>query len=98
MTEEEVRAWKDWLTSEGRKPRPFAWGRELRTMAGPTGLGPVSESVYDYDPALNRVIECSTDGKRYIVGVRNAELQRLQELTDEERPDLAPDLRRLSSR
>ena len=57
----------------------------------------VSESEYEYEPALNRVIECSADGKRYIVGVRNSELQRLRELTDD-KPHFLPGLRPLTSR
>jgi hypothetical protein len=98
MTKEEVREWKDWLTAEGRKPRPFSRGRELRRKEGHTDSEPVSESEYNYEPARNRVIERGADGKRYIVGVRNTELQRLQELADEEKPAALPGLRRLSSR
>ena len=59
---------------------------------------PVSESQYNYEPALDKVIENSADGKRYIIGVRNAELQRLQELKDEDRPGLFPGLRPARSR
>ena len=66
MTAEEVRAWKDRLLAAGKRPRPFAWER-------------VSESEYHCEPALNKVIERAADGKRYIVRVRNDELQRLQE-------------------
>jgi hypothetical protein len=98
MTQEEVREWKDWLTADGRKPRPFVWGREFRTGEVQNGLGPVSESVYKYEPELNGVIERSADGKRYIVGVRNGELQRLHELTDAEKPGVLSGLRRLRSR
>jgi WD40 repeat protein len=58
---------------------------------------PVSESEYDYEPALDKVIERSADGKRYIVGVRNGELQRLQELIDEDKPHLLPRFRPLTS-
>jgi hypothetical protein len=43
------------------------------------------------------VIERSPDGKRYIVGVRNAELQRLEELNDEEKSGYVPGLRKLRS-
>jgi hypothetical protein len=98
MTQEEVREWKDWLMAEGWKPRPFAWGRELHAKQGDTGSVPFSESVYDYEPTLNKVVERSPDGKRYIVGVRNAELQRVQEVADEEKSDVLPDLHGLSSR
>ena len=59
---------------------------------------PVSESEYDYEPALNKVIERSADGKRYIVGVWNAELQRLQELKDDGKSSFLPHLRELPSR
>lgn len=92
MTEAEVRAWKKSLLDEGMRPRPFASGRVSHTQADP-----VSEPEYEYEPALNRVIERSSDGKRYIVGVRNAKLQRLQELNDEEKSGLVPGLRKLRS-
>jgi WD40 repeat protein len=59
---------------------------------------PVSESEFDFEPALNKVVERSADGKRYIVGVRNAELQRLQELKDEGKSGFLPDLGELRSR
>jgi DNA-directed RNA polymerase specialized sigma24 family protein len=78
MTGEELRAWKDWLLEEGRTARPFAWARTSQPLAD--HAAPVSEAEYDYEPVLERVIERSADGKRYIIGVRNAELQRLQNL------------------
>jgi WD40 repeat protein len=59
---------------------------------------PVSESVYDLDPALAKVVEYSADGKRYIVGVRNGELKRLQELTDDGKPRALPGLQPKPSR
>ena len=86
MTEPEVRAWKDWLLAEGRRLKVWPLAHA------------VSESEYDYEPLLNRVIERSADGKRYIVGVRNAELQRLQELKDEGKSGFIPGLRELRSR
>jgi hypothetical protein len=89
MTEAEVRAWKGWLLEQGRQPRAFVWDREARNPA---------ESEYNYESALDKVIETSAEGKRYIVGVRGAELQRLQELKDEGRSDLLPSLRPLTSR
>jgi hypothetical protein len=105
MTEEEFRAWKDWLMVEGRTSRPFSWGRARRKRDGHSdALAAVamtadkSESEYDYEPALNRVIERSADGKRYIVGVTNGELQRLQELADEKRPGVLAGRRRMISR
>jgi hypothetical protein len=59
---------------------------------------PVSESQFDYEPALNKVIERSADGKRYIVGVRNGELQRIQELKDDGESDFLRHPRELPSR
>jgi hypothetical protein len=58
----------------------------------------VSESEYAYEPLLNKEVEHSADGKRYIVGVRNAELQRIQELKGEGRPRFLPGLRPITSR
>jgi hypothetical protein len=60
--------------------------------------GPVSESRFDYDATRKTVIESSPNGKRYVVGVRNTNLQRLKELKDPEKPGLISDLRELPSR
>ena len=143
MTEAEVRAWRDWLLEEGRRPRPFtsanaapddplhllsarehqvmvllANGARTKEIAALLELSPKtvdtyraslmrkhdvpglvnSESAYDYEPARNAVVERSVDGKRYIVGVQNAELERLEELKDEGKSELVPDLRELRSR
>ncbi len=94
MTEAELRSWKEWLLEQGQQPRPLALGHGPQTLAG----GPVSASEFDFDPVLNRVVEHGPDGKRYIVGVRNAELQRLQELKDDGEPEFVPGLRELRSR
>ena len=59
MTEDEIRAWKDWLTGEGSTPWPWA-------LADPIG-----ESVYDYEEAGSRVIERSAEGNRYVIGLVN---------------------------
>ena len=67
MTDEEVQVWKQELAEAGRHPTPLARDQEH------------PESQYDYDPVRGEVVERSEDGKRYIVGVRNAELVRLQE-------------------
>jgi len=57
-----------------------------------------AESRYEYDPSLDKVIEHASDGKRYIVGVRNAELQRLQELKDDVKSGILQHLRPSTSR
>ena len=92
MTEAEVCAWKESLLEEGKRTRPFEWGSVPHALTDP-----VSESKYDYEPALNRVIERSPDGKRYIVGVRHGELDRLHELLDEEKSGYVPGFRKLRS-
>lgn len=80
MTVEEVRAWKDWLLEEGRTARPFPWACISQPPAD--YANPISGSEYDYEPLLDKVIERSADGERYIVGVRNGELQRLENVPD----------------
>ena len=93
----EVLAWKRQLQEDGEKPRPFAWNTTEGLASPAIGRTLEPESTYDYNPLTNEVIERSPDGRRYLVGVQNAELQRLEELRNEGKLHLLPGRRRLTS-
>jgi DNA-directed RNA polymerase specialized sigma24 family protein len=84
MTQGELRAWRDWLLEEGKSPRPFGSAHAPEARADHAAA--ISESEYDYEPVIDKVIERSADGERYIVGVRNGDLQRLQNVPDDAEP------------
>jgi len=75
-------------------------GRRILSKAPDGSLTDLAdvESEYNYDPVLGRVIESPADGRRYIVGVRNGELQRFQELKDGGKSDRLPGPRPSTSR
>ena len=77
------RVWK--LLAQGR------WCTSRKAPSGIHALSPRGGNRFS-------VIERSADGKRYIVGVWNAELQRLQELKDDGKSSFLPHLRELPSR
>ena len=68
MTEEELRQWKDWLLDQGLNPRPMKVDL------------PKSGSIYSYDRSLASVVECTPDGYRFIVEVKDGKIGRARAL------------------
>ncbi len=68
MTPEEIDAWKEWLANQGENPSP------LDIPASKSG------SVFTYDEEYGATVETVPGNRRYLLGVRDGQIVRVQEL------------------
>src|SRR5260370_5036952 len=71
MTGEELRDWKRWLLAQGKRTGSISTPRSL---AG---------SAFDYDERTHQVVEYSSDGLSYVVGVQDGHIGRIEQGSSE---------------